>query len=136
MAQGRHFRLSRWVGRRLRSDSTATPPPPARRRAVRRAGALASSAALALGVLGLPAQAASPTPVKAAAAEAAAAVKVLVFHGPAAQQDDPVARAADRDPELGADNGFTVDDSSRPGRVHLRQPGPATAAWCSSPPTA
>ncbi|SCG68947.1 ThuA domain-containing protein [Micromonospora inositola] len=118
MAHRRHFRISRWVGR-LRADSTGstTPTPPTlttprRVPAPRRVGALASSAALALGVLALPAQAVSPTP--AAAAEAAAAVKVLVFHGPTDKQDDPVAKATATIRELGEQHGFTVDDSADP----------------------
>ncbi|MBM0230264.1 hypothetical protein, partial [Micromonospora sp. ATA51] len=63
MAHRRHFRFSRWVGR-LRADSTGPITPttptlttPRRVPAPRRVGALASSAALALGVLALPAQA-------------------------------------------------------------------------------
>ncbi|MEV5693363.1 ThuA domain-containing protein [Micromonospora globbae] len=114
MAHRRHFRLSRWVGRPPRSDSPVAPPP-ARRRALRRAGALASSAALALGVLGLPTQPVGAAPVQAAAAEAAAAVKVLVFHGPADKQDDPVTRAVDAIRGIGAEHGFAVDASSDPG---------------------
>lgn len=42
-------------------------------------------------------------------------VNVLVFHGPAAEQDDPVAQATAAVEELGAKNGFTVDESSDPG---------------------
>ncbi|SBT45902.1 ThuA domain-containing protein [Micromonospora narathiwatensis] len=116
MADRRHFRFSRWVGR-LRADSTGstTPPPPTLtvpRRAgrPRRVGALASSAALALGMLALPAQAVTP----AVAAEAAAAVRVLVFHGPVDQQDDPVAKATASIRDLGEQQGFTVDDSADP----------------------
>ncbi|MFU8854942.1 ThuA domain-containing protein [Micromonospora sp. SL1-18] len=119
MADRRHFRFSRWVGR-LRADSTGstTPPPPTQavpRRAggPRRVGALASSAALALGVLALPAQAAAPA--AAAPAEAAAAVKVLVFHGAVDKQDDPVAQATATIRKMGAQQGFTVDDSADPG---------------------
>ncbi|MCM0677475.1 ThuA domain-containing protein [Micromonospora phytophila] len=53
--------------------------------------------------------------MQAAAAEAAAAVKVLVFHGPVDKQDDPVTRAVTAIRGLGADHGFSVDDSSDPG---------------------
>ncbi|MEO3779414.1 ThuA domain-containing protein [Micromonospora sp. B11E3] len=81
----------------------------------RRAGALASSAVLALGLLAMPAQAASPTQERAPSAEAAADVRVLVFHGPVDQQDDPVARAVAKIRDLGASNGFAVDASADPG---------------------
>ncbi|MEV4544409.1 ThuA domain-containing protein [Micromonospora echinaurantiaca] len=111
MAQHRS-RLSRWVGRPP-VDVTASPPPT--RRVVRRTGALAASAVLALGLLALPAQAAAPAPVRAAAAEAAAAVKLLVFHGPVDQQDDPVGKAVDAIRSLGGEHGFAVDASADPG---------------------
>ncbi len=117
MATGRHFRFSRWVGRH-RADSTGTtttttpPTRTPRRVGRRRAGALASSAALVLGVLTLPAQAVNPT--AAAAAEAAAAAKVLVFHGPVDKQDDPVTRATATIRDLGKQHGFAVDASADP----------------------
>lgn len=41
-------------------------------------------------------------------------VRVLVFHGPAGQQDDPVERATKTIEDLGADNGFTVDEATKP----------------------
>jgi type 1 glutamine amidotransferase len=43
------------------------------------------------------------------------AVRVLVFHGPAAEQDDPVARAATEIGKLGGDQGLAVDVSDDPG---------------------
>ncbi|MFG3298116.1 ThuA domain-containing protein [Micromonospora chersina] len=117
MADRRHFRFSRWVGPDAgpTGSTTTTPPPPTAPRrpgARRRLGALASSAALALGVLALPGQTLAPTP--AAAAEAAPAVKVLVFHGPVDKQDDPVTKATATIRELGEQQGFTVDDSADP----------------------
>ncbi|MFG3714260.1 ThuA domain-containing protein [Micromonospora sp. NPDC047730] len=113
MAQQRRFRLSRWGGRRP-VDVTASPPP-VTRRALRRTSALAASAVLTLGLLALPAHAAAPAPVQAAPAEAAAAVKLLVFHGPVDQQDDPVTKAVDAIRNLGAEHGFAVDASADPG---------------------
>ncbi|MEV1332614.1 ThuA domain-containing protein [Micromonospora costi] len=116
MAHRRHFRISPWLGRH-RSDPTgsrtdATLPEPLRRRGglPRRLGALATGAVLALGGLGVPARAAAP----AAAPVAAASVKVLVFHGPATEQDDPVAGAAAAITKLGKKHGFTVDVSADP----------------------
>jgi glucose/arabinose dehydrogenase/type 1 glutamine amidotransferase len=47
-------------------------------------------------------------------AAAPAAVKVLVFHGNAADQQDPVAKAAKTITDLGAANGITVDTTSDP----------------------
>ncbi|MEV1286098.1 ThuA domain-containing protein [Micromonospora sp. NPDC049679] len=41
-------------------------------------------------------------------------VKVLVFHGPAAQQDDPVVQAAAAIASLGEKNGFAVEVSQTP----------------------
>ncbi|MGK5739958.1 ThuA domain-containing protein [Micromonospora sp. URMC 103] len=80
----------------------------------RRLLTLATGAALALGSLAVPAAAAAPTIVPAAGAAAAASVKVLVFHGPAAQQDDPVNRAANAITRLGRQNGFTVEVATDP----------------------
>ncbi|WP_377267189.1 ThuA domain-containing protein [Peterkaempfera sp. SMS 1(5)a] len=75
-----------------------------------------SSGALALGLASLPAvqQAQAGTPAAAGTEERAASVKVLVFHGPAAAQDDPVGRAVTAVKELGAKNGFGVDESDDP----------------------
>ncbi|HEX5993711.1 MAG TPA: ThuA domain-containing protein, partial [Jiangellales bacterium] len=117
MAQGPRFRLSRWVGR-PRSDSTNPAPaggPTPRRteaRVARRGAVLASSAALVLGLLAVPT---FGTPATAEQAPATAPVSVLVFHGPAAEQDDPVVQAAAAIRQLGAQNGFSVDESDDPG---------------------
>ncbi|MEV0154087.1 ThuA domain-containing protein [Micromonospora sp. NPDC050686] len=116
MAPRRHSRISRWAAL-LGDTRTESPTPPPTRGAStrRRVGALTFSAALALGVLALPAQAATPTEQKAPAAPAPAAVKVLVFHGPVDKQDDPVTRAAAAIKDLGTEHGFTVDVSADPG---------------------
>ncbi|HET9143329.1 ThuA domain-containing protein, partial [Actinophytocola sp.] len=81
-----------------------------RRRFWQRVVLMPTGLALVLGLSAVPAQAA-PAP----AAPAAAAVgSVLVFHGPAAGQQDPVARAAAVLTEIGQQNGLTVDTSSDP----------------------
>ncbi|MEV6377419.1 ThuA domain-containing protein [Micromonospora musae] len=80
----------------------------------RRLGALASGAVLALGMLSVPASAAPTRAPAAADAAAAASVRVLVFHGPAAEQDDPVGRAATAIKKLGRQNDFAVDVSTDP----------------------
>ncbi|MEU0570851.1 ThuA domain-containing protein [Nonomuraea sp. NPDC005983] len=85
-----------------------------------------SGAALTLGLAApvAPAQAAA-TPAQAPAAPAQAeagptapadgtSVSMLVFHGPAAQQDDPVEQATAAIKELGKGNGFSVDVSEDP----------------------
>ncbi|MEO6087908.1 MAG: ThuA domain-containing protein, partial [Umezawaea sp.] len=54
---------------------------------------------------------AQPAPAPAANATA---VSVLVFHGAAAEQQDPVGSAADAIREIGAANGITVHQSSDP----------------------
>jgi PKD repeat protein/type 1 glutamine amidotransferase len=104
MAQRRHYRLFRWVGG-LRSGSTNP--------LTRRLTVVASSATLVLGMLAVPALTTTPALGQAAAA-AAAPVKVLVFHGPAAKQDDPVAQATATIKALGAQNGFSVEESEDP----------------------
>ncbi|MDT7729260.1 MAG: hypothetical protein QOI21_5836 [Actinomycetota bacterium] len=53
-------------------------------------------------------------PAAQAAVAASTPVSVLVFHGPAAEQKDPVIRAADAIARLGQDNGITVTSSSDP----------------------
>ncbi|GAA4593604.1 hypothetical protein GCM10023194_58290 [Planotetraspora phitsanulokensis] len=86
------------------------PRPPAWRRAL----IMASSAALILGLatpFAVPAQA-QPTDQSTVAADAS--VNVLVFHGPAAKQDDPVEQATASVKELGKKNGFSVDVSEDP----------------------
>ncbi|WP_410811282.1 ThuA domain-containing protein [Micromonospora sp. 067-2] len=96
-----------------RPDPTMPVALPHRRRGLlRRAVALAGVAALALGLQPLPGQAAQAAP---AAPAAAAAVRVLVFHGAAGKQDDPVAQAAESIKKLGRQNAFTVDTSADPG---------------------
>jgi hypothetical protein len=128
----------------MRRSSLVRPEggPPARSARWRRTFVLASTAVLALSGTALPAQgqpepepspsassapaakstdaadAASPEARQAlAAAKAATAedgTKVLVFHGPADEQDDPVAAAVAAIQELGAENGIGVDVSSDP----------------------
>ncbi|MDU0288389.1 ThuA domain-containing protein [Saccharothrix longispora] len=90
---------------------------PGRRRGGRRRGgarALVAATAAAALVGGLLA----PTPATAQAPQAPAATatgtSVLVFHGPADGQEDPVARAAAVFREIGAANGITVETSSDP----------------------
>ncbi|RSM58270.1 cytochrome C [Actinoplanes sp. ATCC 53533] len=58
----------------------------------------------------------SPAVVRAAPAVpiSAVAVEVLVFHGPVAEQQDPVARAAQAIKELGQADGITVTATSDP----------------------
>jgi glucose/arabinose dehydrogenase len=123
MAHRRHFRLSRSVGRHRPdpvdpSSPALDPVPPARRRGAgpfRRAVALASGAVLTLGLLSAPVAAAPDSNVGGVApAWGGKAVNVLVFHGPAASQDDPVARAVSTIRKLGNENGFTVHASSDP----------------------
>src|SRR5215475_14569985 len=96
-------RLLRWTGR-YRSG-----PP----NHMRRATVIVSSAALVLATLAAPAFTTARV-VSQPAAAATAPVQVLVFHGPAAQQDDPVVQATARIKALGAQNGFSVDESADP----------------------
>jgi glucose/arabinose dehydrogenase/PKD repeat protein/type 1 glutamine amidotransferase len=60
---------------------------------------------------GNPAQPIGAAPDKAADVS----VSVLVFHGPAAEQQDPVAHATEAFKQLGQSNGITVEDSADPG---------------------
>ncbi|MET0133333.1 MAG: ThuA domain-containing protein [Kibdelosporangium sp.] len=62
----------------------------------------------------LPASAAPVAPQQVPAVTAAAGVSVLVFHGPVAEQQDPVARATAAIKELGTASGITVTESSDP----------------------
>jgi type 1 glutamine amidotransferase len=80
---------------------------------MRRVTVLASSATLVLATLVAPVFTTNPALSQAAAA-ATAPVNVLVFHGPAAAQDDPVVQATERIKALGAQNGFSVDESADP----------------------
>ncbi|MFJ8198262.1 ThuA domain-containing protein [Streptomyces sp. NPDC096152] len=85
----------------------------------RRAVVLLSSSALALGLSALPAVQAQAQPQSGQGQDQGvgteAPVRVLVFHGPAAQQVDPVATAASAVKELGQKNGFSVDEADDPG---------------------
>ncbi|MER7168847.1 ThuA domain-containing protein [Micromonospora sp. NPDC000207] len=95
MAHKRHFRLTR-----LRTST-------------RRALAVTSAAVLTAGLLSVvptaaePASAAPPT-------WGSRVVNVLVFHGPAADQADPVNRATNIIKRLGSENGFYVHSSDDP----------------------
>jgi PKD repeat protein len=84
---------------------------PYRRRAWQRAGVVVAGSALALGGTITPVAAA---PEQVAAAPAATVASVLVFHGPAAEQKDPVVRATAAIKELSATNGIAVAESSDP----------------------
>jgi PKD repeat protein len=84
-----------------------------RRRSRQRALAVMAGAVLALGVPLTSASAAPAVPQQQSAA-AAVPVNVLVFHGPVAEQQDPVARATAAVKELGQANGITVTESSDP----------------------
>ncbi|MFY1691257.1 ThuA domain-containing protein [Plantactinospora sp. WMMB782] len=90
----------------------------AHRRHLRRAVALASGALLALGLLTVPAApaAAAPDPGVGGVAPAwsGGSVNVLVFHGPADSQDDPVGKAVSAIRKLGNEHGFTVHASADP----------------------
>ena len=99
----------------------------ARPRSLRRATILVTSATLALGLSSMPALGAPAKPEQPgnsgsqatanapeAGKNAADDVNVLVFHGPAAEQNDPVVKATDAIEELGAANGFTVEESTDP----------------------
>lgn len=105
---------------------------PTRRRSLRRLAVLAASAAMAISMSAVVPQtagAADPgkpeksTPaapnVKKAPepdqpAPGSGELKVLVFHGAADQQEDPVLEAVDTIEELGSQNGFTVTATSDP----------------------
>ncbi|WP_055585733.1 ThuA domain-containing protein [Streptacidiphilus griseoplanus] len=81
-----------------------------------RATVLLASAALVMGLATLPTQAATVTDQSRDAVDtSASSVNVLVFHGPAAQQDDPVTSAASAIERLGQQHGFSVDESDDPG---------------------
>ena len=76
---------------------------------------LAAATVLAVTV-GLPLApvSAAPAPVREPAGAADAAVQVLVFHGPAGEQQDPVLKAADEITEVGEANGVAVTVSEDP----------------------
>ncbi|WP_189227528.1 ThuA domain-containing protein [Saccharothrix coeruleofusca] len=89
--------------------------PGTRRRTARALLAVTAAAAVLGGSLISTSAAAAPAPpVAAAPSTAAAGVSVLVFHGPVARQEDPVARAAAVFREIGAASGITVEVSSDP----------------------
>ncbi len=75
--------------------------------------ATAAAVALTL-VLSTPTTPAFAAPAQAPAAADARGASVLVFHGPAAEQQDPVARAAAEITEVARDSGFEVTVSSDP----------------------
>jgi glucose/arabinose dehydrogenase len=81
--------------------------------AVRRAAALAAGALLTLGLLTVPASA-DPAPVEPPPTWGNKVVNVLVFHGAAAQQEDPVSRAVASIRKLGREHGFVVHASADP----------------------
>jgi len=77
---------------------------------------MALGAAIALGAplaATVPATAAAPAPAPAAAA-AAVPINVLLFHGAAAEQKDPVLRATDAIAALAGQNGITVTSTADP----------------------
>ena len=118
-------------GGRARRARRRPPAGTARPAAWRRALVVALSPAVALGLAttpvsaapgqpGSPAKSAQPanqdsseTPDSDAASSGA--VNVLVFHGPADEQDDPVGKATATIEQLGEQNGFSVDESTDPG---------------------
>jgi len=109
--------LTRWVGRRCANPTSLPPPtPPCGRRqtgtgVLRRSAVVASGAVLVLG-LGVPAPAA---PQRAIEPASSTPVNVLVFHGPPAEQSDPVTMATAAIKRLGEEHGFTVEVSEDPG---------------------
>ncbi len=97
------------MGRRVPRDMS-------RRRTWRTATVMAIGAAMTFGTLLTPA-AAAPTAQAAPKADAVAAstaVNVLIFHGPAADQADPVVRATDAIAGLGQQNGMNVSVTTDP----------------------
>jgi hypothetical protein len=83
---------------------------------LRRAVVLLSSAALTAGLTALPAVQAQAKPTVERSSQdqgdaAGTQVNVLVFHGPAAKQDDPVKKATAAIENLGEKNGFKVVES-------------------------
>src|SRR6187549_265141 len=98
----------------LRIRGRATRPGSGHRRGPLRVWSVVAGAALLLGGLSAPAVASKAAPPPAAKAAAADPIAVLVYHGPAAEQEDPVAQATATIKELGAANGITVTESSSP----------------------
>jgi glucose/arabinose dehydrogenase/type 1 glutamine amidotransferase len=91
-----------------RRDLFVRPRPHARRALI-----MVSSAVLTLALVTQPAVPAQAKPSDPAPA-ADVSINVLVFHGPTAQQDDPVERATAAVKELGKKNGISVDVSENP----------------------
>jgi type 1 glutamine amidotransferase/PKD repeat protein len=88
---------------------------PSRPSAWRSVLSIVSSLVLMLGLATLPfSQAQAKSGGMAGMGDMSSSVRVLVFHGPAAKQDDPVTKAAAAVEKLGADNGFAVDESEDP----------------------
>lgn len=75
----------------------------------RRSPALAAGIVLAASLVTAPQAAADPPRVAADDRP-----RVLVFHGPAAEQEDPVLRATDALVRIGGDSGLAVDSASDP----------------------
>jgi glucose/arabinose dehydrogenase/type 1 glutamine amidotransferase len=92
-----------------RRDLFAHPRSPALRHLL----IIVTSVALLLGLATLPAVRAQAQAGDMPSA-AGASVRVLVFHGPAAKQDDPVKRAAEAVKNLGDKHGFSVDEFDDP----------------------
>src|SRR2546423_8992810 len=82
-----------------------------RRRTWRRGWAVVTGAVLVLGLSVTPISGAVAEPVTTAAVPAGS---VLVFHGPADSQKDPVVRATAVLTEIGQQNGITVDEATDP----------------------
>jgi glucose/arabinose dehydrogenase/type 1 glutamine amidotransferase len=88
---------------------------PSRPSAWRSVLSIVSSLVLMLGLATLPAsQAQAKSGGMAGMGDMASSVRVLVFHGPAAKQDDPVTKATGAVEKLGEKNGFSVDESEDP----------------------
>ncbi|PXY27349.1 ThuA domain-containing protein [Prauserella muralis] len=84
---------------------------------LRRTMVLVTSATLALGLSSIPAlgQAQQPVPQQNAPRQnAESPVDVLVFHGAADKQDDPVGAATQAIKDLGAQHGFDVESTTDP----------------------
>lgn len=88
------------------------PASPYRIRRQGRVWSVVAGAALLLGAITAPAVATRAAPREVAKAAAAVPVSVLVFHGAAAEQQDPVARATAAIKELGEANDIAVTESS------------------------
>lgn len=112
---GKRDRLA--LSRRSGAPPSSTEPPPRHIWSWRRALVLLSSAALTVGLTAMPAARANAQPPaeNTRGGGTGSQVNVLVFHGPAVKQDDPVKKAAAAIGNLGAKNGFKVTESEDPG---------------------